>query len=307
MKVVFMGTPDFAVGALRNIAAKHDIIAVITQKDKLGNRNKLTVPPVKSVALELGIPVFQYDRISREGVDDLRSLNPDIVVTAAFGQILSREVLSIPKYGVINIHASLLPKYRGSSPIQWAVINGDEYTGVTIMQTAYEVDSGDIIKQYPIKIGAKETAGELFDRLATLGAEAIIDVLADIESGKAKYTKQDETQATFCKMLTKQDGKIDFNKSFREIDCHVRGMTPWPSAFCEIDGIKFKIFDTEYIHDDTDAHSGSVLFADTRSGLVIKCADGAVRLKELQADGGKRMKDIDYLRGHSIALGAIAE
>lgn len=307
MKVVFMGTPDFAVGALRNIAAKHDIIAVITQKDKLGNRNKLTVPPVKSVALELGIPVFQYDRISREGVDDLKSLNPDIVVTAAFGQILSREVLSIPKYGVINIHASLLPKYRGSSPIQWAVINGDEYTGVTIMQTAYEVDSGDIIKQYPLKIGAKETAGELFDRLAVLGAEAVIDVLADIESGKAEYTKQDEAQATFCKMLTKQDGKIDFNKSFYEIDCHVRGMTPWPSAFCEIDGIKFKIFDTEYIHDDSNANSGSVLIADTRSGLVIKCADGAVRLRELQADGGKRMKDIDYLRGHSIAISVIAE
>lgn len=307
MKVVFMGTPDFAVEALREIATKHDVIAVITQKDKLGNRNKLTMPPVKTVALELGIPVYQYDRISREGVADLRELNPDIAVTAAFGQILSREILSIPKYGVINIHASLLPKYRGSSPIQWAVINGDEYTGVTIMQTAYEVDSGDIIKQYPIKIGPKETAGELFDRLAILGAEAVIDVLADIESSKAKYTKQDETQATFCKMLTKQDGKIDFNKSFREIDCHVRGMTPWPSAFCEIDGMKFKIFDTEYIHDDTNTHSGSVLFADTRSGLVIKCADGAVRLKELQADGGKRMKDIDYLRGHSIAINAIAE
>lgn len=307
MKVVFMGTPDFAVGALRNIAAKHDIIAVITQKDKLGNRNKLTVPPVKSVALELGIPVFQYDRISREGVDDLKSLNPDIVVTAAFGQILSREILSIPKYGVINIHASLLPKYRGSSPIQWAVINGDEYTGVTIMQTAYEVDSGDIIKQYPLKIGAKETAGELFDRLAILGAEAVIDVLGDIESGKAKFTKQDETQATFCKMLTKQDGKIDFNKSYREIDCHVRGMTPWPSAFCEIDGAKFKVYDTEYFADNSDLKSGSVIFADTSVGLVIKCADGAVWLKEIQADGGKRMKDIDYLRGHSIAISVIAE
>lgn len=307
MKVVFMGTPDFAVEALRKIATKHDVIAVITQKDKPGNRNKLTVPPVKTVALELGIPVYQYDRISREGVADLKELNPDIAITAAFGQILSREILSIPKYGVVNIHASLLPKYRGSSPIQWAVINGDEYTGVTIMQTAYEVDSGDIIKQYPIKIGAKETAGELFDRLAVLGAEAVIDVLADIESGKAEYTKQDEAQATFCKMLTKQDGKIDFNKSFYEIDCHVRGMTPWPSAFCEIDGIKFKIFDTEYIHDDSNANSGSVLIADTRSGLVIKCADGAVRLRELQADGGKRMKDIDYLRGHSIAINAIAE
>lgn len=306
MKVVFMGTPDFAVGALRKIAAKHDVIAVITQKDKPGNRNKLTAPPVKTLAIELGIPVYQYDRISREGVDDLRELNPDIAVTAAFGQILSREILSIPKYGVVNIHASLLPKYRGSSPIQWAVINGDEYSGVTIMQTAYEVDSGDIIKQYPLKIGDKETAGELFDRLASLGADAIIEVLDDIDSGKAINIKQDDSQATFCKMLTKQDGKINFDKSFREIDCHVRGMTPWPSAFCEIDGTKLKVYDTEYIYHDSETQSGSVLFADTRSGLVIKCADGAVRLKEIQADGGKRMKDVDYLRGHAVATGVIA-
>lgn len=306
MRVVFMGTPDFAVGALKSIADKHNVVAVITQKDKLGNRNKLTVPPVKTVATELGIPVYQYDRISREGVSDLKELNPDIVVTAAFGQILSREILSIPKYGVINIHASLLPKYRGSSPIQWAVINGDEYSGITIMQTAYEVDSGDIIKQYPLKIGAKETAGELFDRLAILGAEAIIDVLGDIELGIAEHIKQDESKATFCKMLTKQDGKIDFNRSSREIDCHVRGMTPWPSAFCEIDDRKLKVFSIEPVADDTSAEVGSVIFADTKSGLVIKCEGGAVRLIELQADGGKRMNDIDYLRGHSVKIGAIA-
>lgn len=307
MRVVFMGTPDFAVGALKSIANKHDVIAVITQKDKLGNRNKLTVPPVKTVALELGIPVYQYDRISREGVSDLKELNPDIVVTAAFGQILSREILAIPQYGVINIHASLLPKYRGSSPIQWAVINGDEYSGITIMQTAYEVDSGDIIKQYPLKIGAKETAGELFDRLAVLGAEAITDVLNDIELGNIKGVKQDESKATFCKMLTKQDGKIDFSKSSREVDCHVRGMTPWPSAFCEIDDTKFKVFSVEPIADDTADELGSVLIADSKSGLVIKCKGGAVRLIEIQADGGKRMKDTDYLRGHSVKLGAIAK
>lgn len=306
MRVVFMGTPDFAVGALKNIAEKHNVIAVITQKDKLGNRNKLTVPPVKTVAIELGIPVYQYDRISREGVKDLKEFNPDIAVTAAFGQILSREILSIPKFGVINIHASLLPKYRGSSPIQWAVINGDEYSGITIMQTAYEVDSGDIIKQYPLKIGTKETAGELFDRLAILGAEAVIDVLGDIELGRAEHIKQDESKATFCKMLTKQDGKIDFSKSSREIDCHVRGMTPWPSAFCEIDGMKFKIYSTQSIADNTTAEVGSVINADTKLGLVIKCKDGAVRLIEIQADGGKRMKDIDYLRGHSVKIGANA-
>lgn len=307
MRVVFMGTPDFAVGALKSIANKHDVVAVITQKDKLGNRNKLTVPPVKTVALELGIPVYQYDRISREGVNDLKELNPEIVVTAAFGQILSREILAIPQYGVINIHASLLPKYRGSSPIQWAVINGDEYSGITIMQTAYEVDSGDIIMQYPLKIGAKETAGELFDRLAVLGAEAIIDVLNDIELGKAKSVKQDESKATFCKMLTKQDGKIDFSKSSSEIDCHVRGMTPWPSAFCEIGDTKLKVFIVEPIADETTAEFGNVLIADTKSGLVIKCNGGAVRLIEIQADGGKRMKDTDYLRGHSIKPGAIAK
>lgn len=307
MRVVFMGTPDFAVGALKSIANKHDVIAVITQKDKLGNRNKLTVPPVKTVALELGIPVYQYDRISREGVSDLKELNPDIVVTAAFGQILSREILAIPQYGVINIHASLLPKYRGSSPIQWAVINGDEYSGITIMQTAYDVDSGDIIKQYPLKIGAKESAGELFDRLAVLGAEAITDVLNDIELGNIKGVKQDESKATFCKMLTKQDGKIDFSKSSREVDCHVRGMTPWPSAFCEIDDTKLKVFSVEPIADDTAAELGSVLIADSKSGLVIKCKGGAVRLIEIQADGGKRMKDTDYLRGHSVKLGTIAK
>lgn len=307
MRIVFLGTPDFAVGALRKIIeSQHELLAVITQPDKLGNRKQLTIPPVKEEALKHGIKVLQYNRISKEGIDELKALNPDIMVTAAYGQILSKEILAIPKFGVINIHASLLPKYRGSSPIQWAIINGEQYSGVTIMQTEYEVDSGAIIAAEQIAIDEGMTAGDLFDKLSEIGARLIVKVLDDIESGQAHYTEQDSTQATYCKMLTKADGKIDFSKNYFSISCFVRGMSPWPIAHCEIGGCKFKIHKVIHYSGNVeicDCECGTVAAADFKNGLIIKCADGYVRLLELQAENGKRMMDIEYLRGHSVDVG----
>lgn len=307
MRIVFLGTPDFAVGALRKIIeSRHELLAVITQPDKLGNRKQLTIPPVKEEALKHGIKVLQYNRISKEGIDELKALNPDIMVTAAYGQILSKEILAIPKFGVINIHASLLPKYRGSSPIQWAIINGEQYSGVTIMQTEYEVDSGAIIAAEQIAIDEGMTAGDLFDKLSEIGARLIVKVLDDIESGQAHYTEQDSTQATYCKMLTKADGKIDFSKNYFSISCFVRGMSHWPIAHCEIGGCKFKIHKVIHYSGNVeicDCECGTVAAADFKNGLIIKCADGYVRLLELQAENGKRMMDIEYLRGHSVDVG----
>lgn len=311
MKLIFLGTPDFAVAALHSIlASKHEVVAVITQPDKPGNRNKLTVPPVKEAALKHGIKVLQYDRISKQGVEDIKALAPDIMVTAAYGQILSREILAIPRYGVINIHASLLPKYRGSSPIQWAIVNGEAYSGVTIMQTEYEVDSGAIIDSIKVAIDEDMTAGDLFNKLSVAGAALIVKVLDDIDNGNAKYVEQNDAEATYCKMLTKADGKIDFNNDYRAISCMVRGMTPWPGAHCVIGGIKFKIHKISLYDCASDGESeaiGYVAAADVKSGLVIRCADGYVKIEELQAEGGKRMSASEYLKGHTLAVGAIVE
>lgn len=311
MKLIFLGTPDFAVDALQSIiASKHEVAAVVTQPDKPGNRNKLSVPPVKEAALKHGIKVLQYDKISKQGVEDIIALAPDIMVTAAYGQILSREILAIPRYGVINIHASLLPKYRGSSPIQWAIVNGEEYSGVTIMQTEYEVDSGAIIDSERVAIGEEMTAGDLFIKLSEVGAKLIVKVLDDIENGSASYIAQNDAEATYCKMLTKADGKVDFNKSYRAISCWVRGMTPWPSAHCIIGGIKFKIHKIARYACASDVESvaiGSVAVADVKKGLIIRCADAFVKIEELQAEGGKRMSASDYLKGHELTIGAQVE
>ena len=213
-----MGTPDFAVPALEALATtQHEIVGVVTQPDRMRNRNKVTFSPVKECALKLGIPVYQYERISREGVEDIKTLDVDLMVTCAFGQILSREILALPPKGIINVHASLLPKYRGSSPIQWAILNGESKTGVSIMRTAYEVDSGDVLLQLETDILPEETAGELFDRLSTLGAKALLEGIALIESGKDVYTPQDHSKMSYYPMLSKTDGKIDFSKSYREV------------------------------------------------------------------------------------------
>ncbi len=318
MKIIFMGTPDFSSAVLEKLNSVYPVAAVVTGEDKAsGRHNKIRFSPVKEKAVELGLPVLQYAKVSKEGVGDIAALSPDIIVTAAFGQILSEEFLAIPKYGVLNVHASLLPKYRGASPIQWAVLNGDKETGITVMRTVKAVDAGDILLKKVIEIGRKETAGELFDRLAELGGEAIVEAIKLVESGDAVYTPQDGDKATFCSMISKSDGKIDFSRSARELDCFVRGMTPWPSAYFFLNGKSVKVFDVEdasdgFIKNFSDGQGraplcGEVIAANDTDGFVVACGSGAVKIKELCVEGSRRMTDKEMLRGRKIPLGTVLE
>ena len=303
MKVVFMGTPDFAVPCLETLTqSRHKVIAVVTQPDRPRNRGQVTFCPVKERALELGILVLQYEKVSREGVDDIRALNPDVIVTAAFGQMLSREFLEIAPYGVINVHASLLPKYRGSSPIQWAVVNGETETGITIMKTAYKMDSGDIITQKEVAIGEDETAGELFEKLSRAGAPELVKALDLLEDGKATFTPQDESKATYFPMLKKEDGEVDFSLPAHDVVCRIRGFNPWPSAFTSAGGKKIKIFKAAVV--EGKGQPGEVI-ATERDGITAACGDNAVKITELQPENGKKMSARDYLAGHKITVGTV--
>lgn len=315
MKIVFMGTPDFSAVVLEKLNSVYPVSAVVTGLDKpVGRGYNLAPSPLKVKATELGIPVLQYAKVSREGLDDIRALKPDVIVTAAFGQILSDAFLAIPKYAVLNVHASLLPKYRGSSPIQWSIINGDEKTGITIMKTVKAVDAGDVLLEKETEIGKKETAGELFDRLAILGGEAIVEAISLVESGKATFTPQDESKVTHCSMINKGDGLVDFSKSAKEIDCFVRGMTPWPSAYTHIGEKTLKIFDVEKVElsdleksndQFENAKFGEVVLADKNHGLIVKVADGFIRLHVIQLEGSKRMDDTQFLLGRKIDVGTV--
>lgn len=315
MKIVFMGTPDFSAVVLEKLNSVYPVSAVVTGLDKpVGRGYNLAPSPLKVKAIELGIPVLQYAKVSREGLDDIRALQPDIIVTAAFGQILSDAFLAIPKFAVLNVHASLLPKYRGSSPIQWSIINGDEKTGITIMKTVKAVDAGDVLLEKETEIGKKETAGELFDRLAILGGEAIVEAISLVECGKATFTPQDESKVTHCSMINKGDGLVDFSKTAKEIDCFVRGMTPWPSAYTHIGEKTLKIFDVEKVELSDlqksneqfgNAKFGEVVLADKNHGLIVKVADGFIRLHVIQLEGSKRMDDTQFLLGRKIDVGTI--
>lgn len=310
-----MGTPDFSAVVLEKLNSVYPVSAVVTGLDKpVGRGYNLAPSPLKVKAIELGIPVLQYAKVSREGLDDIRALQPDIIVTAAFGQILSDAFLAIPKFAVLNVHASLLPKYRGSSPIQWSIINGDEKTGITIMKTVKAVDAGDVLLEKETEIGKKETAGELFDRLAILGGEAIVEAISLVESGKATFTPQDESKVTHCSMINKGDGLVDFSKSAKEIDCFVRGMTPWPSAYTHIGEKTLKIFDVEKVElsdlqksndQFENAKFGEVVLADKNHGLIVKVADGFIRLHVIQLEGSKRMDDTQFLLGRKIDVGTV--
>ena len=315
MKIVFMGTPDFSAVVLEKLNSVYPVSAVVTGLDKpVGRGYNLAPSPLKVKAIELGIPVLQYAKVSREGLDDIRALEPDIIVTAAFGQILSDAFLAIPKFAVLNVHASLLPKYRGSSPIQWSIINGDEKTGITIMKTVKAVDAGDVLLEKETEIGKKETAGELFDRLAILGGEAIVEAISLVECGKATFTPQDESKVTHCSMINKGDGLVGFSKTAKEIDCFVRGMTPWPSAYTHIGEKTVKIFDVEKVElsdlqksneQFENAKFGEVVLADKNHGLIVKVADGFIRLHVIQLEGSKRMDDTQFLLGRKIDVGTI--
>ncbi len=305
MRIVFMGTPDFAAASLKKlIDEKYDIAAVFTQPDKPRDRGmKLSYSPVKELALENNIPVYQPTKL-RDGTatELIKSLRPDILVVVAYGRILPDDMLEVPKYGAINVHASLLPKYRGAAPIQWAVLNGDKITGVTTMYLASEMDTGDIIYTAETEIGEFETSGELFDRLMVMGAELLDRTLRDIEAGTAPRTQQDHSKASYVKMLDKSLSPIEWAKTPREIIKQIYGLQPWPVATAELDGKVFKIYSAEYTQNKTVKAPGSVVSAG-KKGIEIACLDGeTVRITELQAAGKKRMKASDYLLGHPIKV-----
>lgn len=305
MRIVFMGTPDFAAASLKKlIDKKYDIAAVFTQPDKPRDRGmKLSYSPVKELALENNIPVYQPTKL-RDGTatELIKSLDPDILVVVAYGRILPDDMLEVPKYGAINVHASLLPKYRGAAPIQWAVLNGDKITGVTTMYLASEMDTGDIIYTSETEIGEFETSGELFDRLMIMGAELLDRTLRDIEAGTAPRTPQDHSKASYVKMLDKSLSPIEWAKTPREVIKQIYGLQPWPVATAGLDGKVFKIYSAEYTQNKTDKAPGSVVSAG-KKGIEIACLDGeTVLITELQAAGKKRMKASDYLLGHPIKV-----
>lgn len=302
MRIVFMGTPDFAVPSLQAlIDAGHDVCAVYTQPDKpQGRKQILTAPPVKTLALEHDIPVFQPNTLKNEDEQArLRELAPEVIIVVAYGKLLPKAVLDIPPHGCINVHGSLLPRWRGAAPIQWAVIAGDEMAGVTTMQMAEGLDTGDMLLTYETKVGEKETAGELFDRLAQSGAELLTQTLVKLDEITPR--PQDDAQSCYAHMLDKQMAVIDWSKSAHEIDCLIRGLNPWPVALTTLSGERLKVFAAEKANGNGEP--GTVLEADPKKGLTVACGEGALKLIEIQLVGGKRMKATDFLRGHAIEVG----
>ncbi len=304
MRIVFMGTPDFAAASLdKLLEEKFDVAAVFTQPDKPRNRGMaLSFSPVKEIAIQHGIDVYQPTKL-RDGsfTELIRSLKPDILVVVAYGRILPEDALNIPKYGAINVHSSLLPKYRGAAPVQWAVLNGDKITGVSTMYLAPEMDTGDIIYSESTEIGEFETSGELFDRLKLMGAELLIKTLKAIENGTAPRTKQNEADASYVSMLLKSMSPIDWSKSPREIVKHIYGLQPWPVATMNINGDVFRVFAAEYTDNTTDKPDGKIV-STGKKGVEVSCGGGkTLMITEIQAAGKKRMKASDYLLGHPIA------
>ena len=305
MRIVFMGTPDFASASLKKlIDEKFDVVGVFTQPDKPKGRGmELCASPVKELALENGLPVFQPVKM-RDGtaLAQIKALEPDILVVVAYGRILPDDILAVPKYGAINVHGSLLPKYRGAAPIQWAVLNGDKVTGVTTMYLASEMDTGDIIYTAETEIGEYETSGELFDRLKDMGAELLVKTLRDIDAGTAPRAPQDHSKASYVTMLDKSICPIDWNKTPREVLKHIYGLQPWPVATMELEGKTVRVFAAKYTDGKTEKVPGAVVSTD-KGGLEIACANGETLLiTELQAPGKKRMGAEDYLRGHQIKV-----
>ena len=303
MRIVFMGTPEFAVPSLEKLAGSgHEIAGVFTQPDRpRGRGNKLSPSPVKACAQQYGIPVFQPEKIRRDGVEDLRGLKPDLCVTAAFGQILSQEILDIPPLGNINVHASLLPRHRGSAPIAHAILQGDKTAGITTMMMDRGIDTGDMLLQAETEIGETETCGELTERLSRMGAELLEETLRRLEEGTLERAPQDEAGMTYDPMLNKEMGTGDFALSAREMKGRINGLNPWPCVSVPFGEGRLKLLRAALAEGKGDP--GEVLAADAKSGLILACGEGAVRILELQAPGGKKMKAEDYLRGHGIPVG----
>ena len=306
MHILFMGTPEFAVDSLKRLVEDgHTICGVITQPDKPKNRGMKLIPtPVKECAMSYGISVFQPLKArDGEAMGIVRQLDPELIVVAAYGKILPEDLLNYPKYGSINVHSSLLPKYRGAAPINWAILNGEAETGVSIMYMAAALDAGDVITQVRTPIGPEEDAQALTARLAILGAEALSGTVTALENGSAVRTSQDESVFTYAPMLSRELSPIDWTRSAHAVNCQIRGLIPWPAASTDaITDQPMKIFRSVETGEDTSAQPGTVLSADKR-GIAVACGCGKVLyLTEIQATGGKRMSAADYLLGHPIQL-----
>lgn len=321
-----MGTPDFAVPVLKRIIADgHDVGYVVTQPDRAGNHGKVFFSPVKQAALDAGIKVLQPERISsdEESLSTIKAFGPDVIIVVAYGQILKKNVLDIPKYGCFNVHASLLPKLRGASPIQHAILDGDERAGVTIMEIGEGLDTGDMLISDSVEIG-RMNFEELHDALSEIGAELMSRALPLIESGEAEFTKQNDEESTYAGMITKQDGKIDFNKTSEEIDRQIRAFDPWPGSFCDFDGKTMKVWKAEPVtgkHPEKAEHEaqetgtdpiqetetiepGTIVCVDSDS-FTVSCGQGLLRITEVQMPGKKRTSVKDFLLGHALEKGAV--
>ena len=308
MRIVFMGTPDFSVPALKALVeAGHEVAAVVTQPDRPRGRGKeLQMTPVKVQALAYGIPVYQPEKVKDPAfVEILRNLQPEVIVVIAFGQILSRDILDLPPYGCINIHASLLPKYRGAAPIQWAVIDGEKETGVTTMMMDVGLDTGDMLEKTVIPLDPKETGGSLFDKLSQAGGPLILSTLEKLKAGTAVRTPQTDEDSTYAKMLTKSLGQIDWSMEAAAIERLIRGLNPWPSAYTFVHGKTLKIWDADVLKESSDgAAPGQIIRTDPHS-LIVAGGGALLSIRELQLEGKKRMDVETFLRGYTIEKGEI--
>lgn len=308
MKIIFMGTPDFAVGTFEALLqAGHEITLAVTQPDKPKGRGKtMQFPPVKEAAMAHGVEVFQPRRIREpECIEYLRKFQADIIVVVAFGQILPKEILDMPSKGCINVHASLLPDYRGAAPIQWAVINGEQVTGVTTMRMDEGLDTGDMIMKEEVALEQGETGGSLFERLAQTGAELCVRTLTAIEEGTAVYTPQDHTKATHTTMIKKELGEIDWTKPAEELECLIRGLNPWPSAYTKLKGKTLKIWKASVEESSKQAggQEAGIVIEAGRDGFIVQTGQGRLKLLEVQLEGKKRMETDAFLRGYPVETG----
>lgn len=315
MKVIYLGTPDFAIKPLEALIKHHEVVAVVTQPDAPGKRGgRLEPSPVKKFAMANNIPVHQFNKIRKEGTDVLKEYNADVMVTCAYGQILSKQNLEITRVGTLNIHGSILPKYRGAAPIQWSIINGDKVTGITILKSDVGMDDGDIMYIKELEILDSDSAETMYPKLSELGAECILKVLSDVENGVETYTPQNHEISTHCTMISKEMCKLDFNKSAIDIVNFIRGVNLNPVAHFKINEANFKVYTAAVLDSETiirlgldlsSFSNGQVAFATSKVGLIIKASDGFVKLIDIQPEGGKRMDSKSYLNGKKIEVGSI--
>ena len=309
MRVIFMGTPDFAVPSLEALLTKHEVVLVVTQPDKPKGRGKKMVPtPVKACALEHGIPVLQPEKVKEpEFVEQLRSYEPDLIAVTAFGQILSEPILEMPKYGCINVHGSLLPKYRGAAPMQWSIIDGEKVTGITTMYMAKGLDSGDMLLKAEVEITDEDTFATIHDKMAVTGANLLLDTLDQLEAGTLERIPQDHDAATYAPMITTETGHIDWSKNRQDIINLIRGLNPVPAAYTIYEEEVLKIFGAALSDVQADSAANGEIVAVVKKGFVVKCGDGCLLITEVQARGGKRMMTDAYLRGHAMKEGILLQ